>query len=409
MASMRRAAFCGLVIASCAAFMAMSRAADARTPLNSSVLVFDQVMLRTADNRVRWAALLPNRRLQLVLTVHCRLDDQGQVLEFGMLQDRRRGEDTPDNFTSADEQLCELIQTEVREAFAAANQHRAKLSILLHLDAVGPHSVWRNEISLDPISDVHGISFQKLAITPLVQAAGTEKMPLEISLAGEMGRSVFLYADQYREIISQLKQATPNTRVGIGLNFSDVDDGVIKRAPPSTRGQRSAAVTELLAVCDFLGVSLYAPLQAAPSETHFAESLYQFRQELAATGVAVPQNLPVQIAEVALGGGNGKPAFSVQRAMAEPWEGIGYGTANPWDQSSLRQLRRQFYKALLTFLAQEGSAGSSEMDIEAAFLWSEGSWDPQGLLDARYRDPTISAAIRWHNAQQPQTKSSVKN
>jgi hypothetical protein len=61
----------------------------------------------------------------------------------------------------------------------------------------------------------------------------------------------------------------------------------------------------------------------------------------------------------------------------------------------MQQLRRQYHRALLQFLEEQPARWA----VSAAFFWSTGSWDPQGIRHSDFRDPEIAAAIQRHNEQ----------
>ena len=59
----------------------------------------------------------------------------------------------------------------------------------------------------------------------------------------------------------------------------------------------------------------------------------------------------------------------------------------------MQDLRRQYHRALLEFLAKQ----PARWHVSAAFFWSMGSWDPQGMRHPTFADPEIAAAIELHN------------
>ena len=59
----------------------------------------------------------------------------------------------------------------------------------------------------------------------------------------------------------------------------------------------------------------------------------------------------------------------------------------------MQQLRRQYHSALLQFLDEQ----PARWRVSAAFFWSTGSWDPQGIRHPVFADPEISREIRAHN------------
>jgi hypothetical protein len=56
-------------------------------------------------------------------------------------------------------------------------------------------------------------------------------------------------------------------------------------------------------------------------------------------------------------------------------------------------LRRLYHAALLEFLATQPAS----WQVSAAFFWSTGSWDPQGMRHPEFADPEIMRAIERHN------------
>jgi hypothetical protein len=59
----------------------------------------------------------------------------------------------------------------------------------------------------------------------------------------------------------------------------------------------------------------------------------------------------------------------------------------------MRALRRDYHDALLNFLTTQ----PARWHVTAAFFWSMGSWDPQGMRHSAFEDEEISAAIVRHN------------
>jgi hypothetical protein len=59
----------------------------------------------------------------------------------------------------------------------------------------------------------------------------------------------------------------------------------------------------------------------------------------------------------------------------------------------MQELRRKYHEALIDFLAQQ----PARWEVSAAFFWSMGSWDPQGLGHEVFADAEIMGAIARHN------------
>ncbi|CAN0378511.1 unnamed protein product, partial [Ectocarpus sp. 4 AP-2014] len=53
-----------------------------------------------------------------------------------------------------------------------------------------------------------------------------------------------------------------------------------------------------------------------------------------------------------------------------------------------------YHQALCDYLATSG-------EVEKAFLWSEGPWDPQGIAGKRFHDDAITKLVDKHNRRAP--------
>ena len=61
----------------------------------------------------------------------------------------------------------------------------------------------------------------------------------------------------------------------------------------------------------------------------------------------------------------------------------------------MRELRRQYHAAMLEFLKQQ----PAQWQVSAAFSWSMGSWDPQGMRDAEFTDQQMMYVIVLHKSE----------
>src|SRR5262249_38665015 len=120
-----------------------------------------------------------------------------------------------------------------------------------------------------------------------------------------------------------------------------------------------------------------------------------FMNEFKQYGLDVSADKPMQFSEVGIGGGRLRRGESptVAKAVESPWEGTAFARNNPWREESMRKLRRQYYDALLEFLATQ----RARYRVSAVFGWSMGSWDPIGLRQAEFMDPDIVVAVAKHN------------
>jgi hypothetical protein len=102
----------------------------------------------------------------------------------------------------------------------------------------------------------------------------------------------------------------------------------------------------------------------------------------------------MHFSEVGIGGGHdGEVTSDPAEAVLTPWEGSSNPRENPWRDEAMRDLRRQYHRALLDFLAQQ----PAPWRVTAAFFWSMGSWDPHGTRNPEFADGEIIEAIERHN------------
>src|SRR5262245_9360776 len=142
-------------------------------------------------------------------------------------------------------------------------------------------------------------------------------------------------------------------------------------------------------------MSFYRPVRANPTIADFVRGIDHYMGEFAQFGLTVPSTKPMQFSEVGIGGGHvtnkmkGEPA----KAAAAPWEGSGNPRENPWRDPAMQSLRRQFHRELLKFLESQ----PARWEVNAAFFWSMGSWDPIAAQNSEWADPEIKAAVERHN------------
>src|SRR5262249_40892932 len=128
---------------------------------------------------------------------------------------------------------------------------------------------------------------------------------------------------------------------------------------------------ELINECDFVGMSFYVPGSARPTPDDFVRGIDHFMGEFKQHGLYVSTDKPMQFSEVGMGGGRLRRGESptVSKAVESPWEGTAFPWNNPWRDESMQKLRRQYYDALLQFLASQ----PARYRVSAAFGWSMGS------------------------------------
>jgi len=365
---------------------APSGAARSIAPLNPSILLFHKPHHNNGVEQVRRAAQLGCRTVNVVVTLWCDIDEQRQVLSLGRLH---KGKYRP-----LDDQLLAEFSEQLRLVFAAAVEHDLDLSILGHLNSGGKVEDWRNFFLFDPLVEYAGYSYQQAMIEPIVEALVATVGPqtrVEFSLTGEMGRSAFVYPESYVQLIDSLHQEPrlPDLELGLSFNFNRAD-GEHESTP-----EQLAGLNRLLQRCDFIGMSHYRWFELPIDRDDFVQAVDLFWKQFDLPGVEADRGKPMHFSEVGLGGGrdNGVPAETAQQAAKTPYRGCTDPATNPWRDPQLRQLRLDFHRALLEYLANQPPG----TNLTEAFLWSEGSWDPMDIVDVGFADQEIIDLIRQHN------------
>src|SRR3954451_12591784 len=174
------------------------------TPLNASVMIFNEWGLKGAAEQGERIARTGQNKVNFVVTIHCRLDPQLRPLDYGLIRAEEGWRYTP-----FDDELLGQFRASLRVAFAEAVVHKLDIAILPHVDAAGPQFGWRNRYDLDPLADSGGYSYQRALIDPIADALEATVGPetgIEFALTGEMGRTVFAYPDSYLQIIQGLRR-----------------------------------------------------------------------------------------------------------------------------------------------------------------------------------------------------------
>ena len=359
--------------------------------LEPSIILRHAGDYRRIAERVERAIEAGSRSVNFVVTVNCRLDDQHRVTGYG-LSDRRDGEWT---FRPMDDEVRAEILDACRTGIQLAADAGLDLAFLCHLDAYAFPYVWRNEFDFDPSAEIEGFRYDRGLLQPLLALAMelAPRQTIDFAVAGEMGTSVFTYPHRYQAAIERLRkqaqrqQAAARVRFGISLNHS----GVQGKAAAS---EHPAELRQLFEGLDFIGFSNYHAVGVPPRPEHFANSVRDFAEEMAKHQVPLQPDTVIHFSEIAVGG-YGPDGFTEdpQQAATTLWEGTHNPRRGPWRAEAMRQFRAQYHEALLTFLATQ----TAPWQVEIAYLWSEGSWDPQGISARTFVDDSICEAIRSHN------------
>jgi hypothetical protein len=260
---------------------------------------------------------------------------------------------------------------------------------------------WRNWFDFDPLESYGGYSYQQLLIDSLAEALADtvdDQTRVELSLSGEMGTSLFRYPQSYRKLVRRLREdaGLKHLKIGFSLNHDKIagEENPIGAADIQLSDKGRNEMQELINECDFVGMSFYRPVRVKPTADDFSRGIDDFMSEFRKHGLTVPRTKELQFSEVGIGGGhNEEPTSDPAKAVQTPWEGTSNPRENPWRDEAMQQLRREYHQALLDFL----SGQPARWNVSAAFFWSMGSWDPQGLHRASFADPQIADAIARHN------------
>jgi hypothetical protein len=290
----------------------------------------------------------------------------------------------------------------LRRVFSRIAERGMDIFILPHLDSGGRIQTWRNWFEFDPLDDISGYSYEGLVLNSIADAltATTNRdTRVELALSGEMGTSLFRHPESYRRIVQNLRgrPGLKQLKIGISLNHGGIagrgNQNGAEEIKLSNAGRRQ--MQSLLDECDFIGMSFYRPVSLHPSPDDFVRGIEHFMSEFAMHGLNVPITKPLHFSEVGIGGGfhDNDVAPSPAKAVESPWAGSGNPRVNPWATEAMRELRREYHRALLEFLATQ----PAKWNVSAAFFWSTGSWDPQGMRHQLFADAEIVAAVNQHN------------
>lgn len=353
--------------------------------LNPSILLFHKPYHTEGVKYVRRAAELGCQRVNVVVTLHCEIGEENEVLSYGVI---RKGKYRPIN-----ERILSEFRKSVQETLAEAVALDIDLSVLAHLNAGGEPYGWRNHFLFDPCAELGGYSYQNSIIAAVADGLAATARPdkvVDFSLSGEMGRSAFAYPDSYIKILKNLRtdDRLPNLKLGLSFNFNNASGEHLPNAA------QQASVQQLVEMSDFLGMSNYRWFELPIEPNDFSVAVQEFIIELRGNGVTIPVGTPLHFSEVGIGGGSEKGLASTPlEASKTPWEGSDDPKNNPWNSDEMRRLRLDFHSALVEFLAKP----STDNPVTQAFLWSEGSWDPMDIVDRGFSDPEIIRNIQQHN------------
>ena len=364
-------------------------------PVNAAVIINSRESLLGAPEVVRRIAAIGDKRVMFVVTVHCRLTPEWKPIEYGLFGGSGKPSQASDEFVVMDEESLAFLQEHLIAAFAAATNLGMDIAVLPHLDAAEEPWEWRNHFDFDPQQEVAGYSYETALIDPClaaIQATARKQTRIDFSLSGEMGRSLFAHPRSYRTLRERVQARLSQypLTIGVSLNHNELAGGH-KPTPGQVKQLQG-----LLQECDYVGFSNYGPFEPPPSVDKFTTDCTRFLAELESHGLRVPPKTPLHFSEIGLGGApNEDGEATVERAASSPWEGTKDAGNNPWTTAEMIALRRSYHEALLTFLQTQ----PGPRRVDAAYFWSEGSWEPLGVDQSAFADEVITRSIREHNTQ----------
>lgn len=370
------------------------------TQLDVMIPMFHKWQMGDAASYVEKAEALGHKRVQFCIALQAVLDKDFRVRSIGMYRDNRSA-GKPNAYYPFDEEIRLELLSYLKTCFATASQKKMAISVLLHLNSHGDINEWRNHFDFDPLEPLEKISYQNGYFATVMQALEESveaDHEVEISVQGEMGKTVFLHPESWKSLIETARGKTKlkNAKFGLSFNYQ----GIAGTAPLTDKMKDQWK--SLWNSCDFIGISMYQGVSVIPQASDFDLALGLFLGEFQARGCPLPSDKPLHFVEVGLGGGglssldwkNYIPAKQAADAARSPYLGTPIGDRiNPWSQKELTELRIRYHKALCEFL----STPRSRYPVKQAFLWNFGSWDPLGIENSDFVNPTIRELVKTHN------------
>lgn len=389
------------VLWTCLLLTVTGQAGPLPAPVYPMVPMFHRWDYEKAVERIGKAAETGARRVSFTVLLLSELEPGFKVRNFGAVWPRRKTEGTEEFvFQPMDAAMRQEIGAALRTAFGEAVKRGLEINVLPQIDASGGITEWRNYFDFDPAVKRGDFSYESAMLETVLEAleaAVPAEHPVEMSLEGEMGCSLFRYPEAWLKILERLRARGKLTklRLGISANYEGVTGKVEPDAP------RQAAMLQLIAASDFVGLSCYAKVSHPPVAGDFTRCVDQFCQEFVEAGCPIPHGKPLRWTELGHGGGGFDadwklkvPGPQLDRLGQAAFFGTVKAEENPWQDPARVAFRREFYGAALAFLATQ----PARWRVENAYLWSYGSWDVHGIHGTEFGDARIAEAIRKHNA-----------
>ena len=373
-------------------------------PVYPMVPMFHRWDYEKSTERIARAAETGARRVSFTVLLLSELEPGFKVRNFGAAVEVAKPDGIKEVvFRAMTAESRQEMALALRTAFAAAVQRGLEINVLPQIDASGAITEWRNFFDFDPATKRGGFSYETAMLETVVESLEAAVPPdhkVEMSLEGEMGRSLFTYPDAWRGVLERVRARGKlrQFRLGISANY----EGVAGKVVPDAAQQEG--MRQLIAACDFVGISCYAKTSLPPMAADFTACVDTFAGEFEKAGCPIPADKPLRFTELGHGGGGFDadwkltvPGPLLDRMGKAAFFGTDQADKNPWTTPERIDFRRGFYEASLQFLATQ----PARWKVETAYLWSYGSWDVQGIHEPFSADPLIAGAIKAHNAGLP--------
>ena len=337
-------------------------------------------------------------RVSFTMLLLSEIDPKFKVQNFGAVWPQPTGEGDP-AFHLLDASLRSKIKAAYAVAFHRAVERHLEIAILPQLDASGTIQEWRNFFDFDPTQQIGDFSYESALLIPILEALEEtvpSDHPVEMTLEGEMGCTLFTHPDAWSQILQRIRKRgkLSRFRIGISVNYEGVNGKILP-----DENQRTA-MQMLIANSDFIGISCYAKTGNPPTSADFQNCVEAACKEFANLGCPIPESKPLRFTELGLGGGGfdkdwhlivpGPDAKSLGKAA---FFGTNDLAKNPWLDQARIAYRRLYYQSVMEFLRKQ----SSKWKVENAYLWSFGSFDVHGFTNSEFGDSEIATAIQRHN------------
>ncbi|KIY96863.1 hypothetical protein MNEG_11101 [Monoraphidium neglectum] len=327
---------------------------------------------------------------------------------------------------------------------AAVSAGFTGIQILNHIDSQDG-TQWRNFLSFDPMARYGGWSYEDVVVRPSSEALKAVIKPHQkvwFMMSGEMGRSIFDFPLSYLKLMNKYrgslaqKKSAGSVKMGVALHWNKVcgdcfamphvDSHQIYNTTyhqifESQKDQIARKfdipmIQRVFQSSDVLGISHYAPAPTdGPTPASFSMPIDTTAYELSHWGIDLKALIMTGgrdflFSEVGLGGSDpadSRPATSLAELAANPLDGIWavYNIAqDPWRIANYKLYRREWYKALTEFLY---GGGGPPYKVDAAFIWSVGSFDVAAIHpistsdEGTYADWEIVKWMRWLSSKVP--------